>query len=426
MTALPDPDLSRAVLIGTSTFDRLPNLPAVRNNLTDLSTALTDPDSGILTATNCSIMDSPETATGFLRRLRTITRQANDFLLVYYAGHGIRHDTRDLLYLAVQDTDADGPEGTAVRFDSVREIIEDSPARTRLLILDCCYSGMALGAMAGGTTDPRELTVSGTAVITSSSKNKISHSPQGDRLTAFSGELISLLTNGSPIPNEPLTVLTAFRSLTAALATRGLPEPKLKLTDTSGDILLRRPTKLAPEPERAAPPLLPRRRPLLAHSPTGSSRQSRGWPIRLLPGEPPQEMFRDTHMEELEPGFEVDRFGTPEGNLTFGVGTPFEQRSLVPEWRFRPYHVYRVVRRVWVLTGTATSAYDQPGGGTAYVLPSAVAKMLDDGELIEVPVPAAPTDKLLRFLNWRSTPGATASLMDWLSERSKRRGHAAD
>jgi hypothetical protein len=261
MTALPNPALSRAVLIGTSVFERLPNLPAVRNNLTELSAALTDARSGILPADNCVVVDSPETMGGFLRRLRTVTRQADDLLLVYYAGHGLRHPTRDLLYLAVEGTDPDEPEGTAVRFDAVREVIEASPARKRLLILDCCYSGMALGAMSAGTIDPREIAVGGTAVITSSPKNKISHSPVGERLTAFSGELIALLARGTPIPGEPLTVDTAYKSLVTALALRHLPEPKLKLTDTSSHILLRRlpastpvlPPRPAAEPIRPAP-----------------------------------------------------------------------------------------------------------------------------------------------------------------------------
>jgi hypothetical protein len=262
MPALPERDLSRAVLIGTSQFDRLPDLPAVRNNLTELSRSLTDPSSGILSEDNCSIVDSPETTVRFLRRLRSVAMQAEDLLLVYYAGHGLRHETRDQLYLTVQDTDPEEPEATAVRFESVRELIESSPARTRLLILDCCYSGLALGAMSSGAIDPREVAVGGTAVITSSPRNKISHSPPGQQFTAFTGEFISLLRNGSRIPGEPLTVRTAFLSLQAAMAMRDLPEPKLKYTDTGSDLILRRspppppappPTPPAPEAPKAAP-----------------------------------------------------------------------------------------------------------------------------------------------------------------------------
>ena len=89
-----------------------------------------------------------------------------------------------------------------------------------------------------------------------------------------------------------------------------------------------------------------------------------------MSGEPPLTLFRGKRLLELQPGTEVDRFGSPEGNLTYVAGTPFEQRSLVPDWVHRPYHMYRVIRPVQALTGGAIPWFDQPGGGTAYLLPS--------------------------------------------------------
>lgn len=255
MLDLPIPELSRAVLIGASRFTGLPALPAVHNNLLDLAEALTNPQTGILQASSCTIVDTPDSTAAFMRMLRTAAKQAEDFLLVYYAGHGVRdqiHDER--LYLAVRETDPDGPEGTAIPFEAVRDVIEDSRARTRVLILDCCYSGLAMGAMSTTAVDVQEVAVGGTAVLTSSPKNKQSLSPPGDRHTAFTGELITLINGGTRIPGEALTVDTAFRSLRAVLARRRLPEPKLKLTDTSGAILLRR-TSLPP-PKPAPPPLV--------------------------------------------------------------------------------------------------------------------------------------------------------------------------
>ena len=40
------------------------------------------------------------------RRLRQAARQAEDLLLVYYAGHGLTAGRRHELYLALRDTDA--------------------------------------------------------------------------------------------------------------------------------------------------------------------------------------------------------------------------------------------------------------------------------------------------------------------------------
>lgn len=264
MLELPVPQLSRAILIGASRFSGLENLPAVRNNLRDLFSALADKETGILPRDRVTVVSDPRSTAAFMTSLRAAALQAEDFFLVYYAGHGVRdqvHDER--LYLAVQETDKDGPDGTAVPFESVRDVIKDSRAKSRVLILDCCYSGMAVGAMSGSVVDAREVAVEGTAVITSSPRNSISLSPPGDRNTAFSGELASLLRAGSPVPGQPLTVDTAFRSLRRVLAQRHLPEPKMKVTDTSSDILLRRPPPPPPPPPKpprqlVRPPIIER------------------------------------------------------------------------------------------------------------------------------------------------------------------------
>lgn len=269
MPSLPNPELSRAILIGTSDFlyDELKPLPAVRNNLIDLLKALTDPDTGILTDEQCTTIETPETQRSFMSRLRKPARQAEDLLLIYYAGHGIRYDRLDQLFLTVRETDPAEPTDSAVSFELIRQLIEDSAARTRLLILDCCYSGMAVSAMSAPTLDLSAIRVAGTSVIASSPRNQISHSPPGERNTAFTAELLSLLVNGSRLPGEQLTVDALFRSLEVSMAMRSLPMPKRQSSGTSNDLLLRRtplpkavPPKpvplpvVAPTPKPVAPP----------------------------------------------------------------------------------------------------------------------------------------------------------------------------
>ncbi|MBW4722169.1 caspase family protein [Saccharothrix obliqua] len=256
MATLPIPQRSRAVLIGTSDFrqaDRFSPLPSVRNNLFDLVSALTSADTGILGWEQCIVVDTPDSVSSFMERLRGAVNQAEDLLIVYYAGHGVRHDTKDELYLTVRHTDRDGLAGSAVPFEFVREVLADSPARVKLLILDCCYSGTALGAMSGSGINSRDIAIAGTSVITSTSRNQVSHAPPGERNTAFTGELIALLKRGTSIPGAPLTIRTLYRSLLAAMANRGLPEPKFKSTDTSADLLLRR----EPQPESDTTPRQP-------------------------------------------------------------------------------------------------------------------------------------------------------------------------
>jgi hypothetical protein len=108
------------------------------------------------------------------------------------------------------------------------------------------------------------------------------------------------------------------------------------------------------------------------------------WPITPLPGEPPLTLFRGKRVIELEPGTEIDRFGDDDGNLVYMAGTPFSERSLVPEWIDRPYHAYRVRQPVQALTGAAIPWFDQPGGGTAFLLPDAIGDLVAHGHLEEL------------------------------------------
>ncbi|WP_083840196.1 TNT domain-containing protein [Saccharomonospora xinjiangensis] len=124
----------------------------------------------------------------------------------------------------------------------------------------------------------------------------------------------------------------------------------------------------------------------------GQGKGNQQWPIQPMQGEPPLTLFRGKEMRELPVGSELDRFGGPNGNLTYAAGTPFEERSLVPEWVNRPYHVYRVQRPIRALAGVAIPWFNQPGGGAAYLLPASIEELLADGDLIELEPGEPPVD----------------------------------
>ncbi len=110
-------------------------------------------------------------------------------------------------------------------------------------------------------------------------------------------------------------------------------------------------------------------------------------PIQPLPGEPPLTLLRERRTIELPVGAVVDRFGASDGNFTYAARTPYENRSLPPEWINNGYHVYRVQHPLRALSGVAVPWFGQPGGGIAYVLPRSVRSLLDDGTLIEIREP---------------------------------------
>ncbi|RSD22131.1 glycohydrolase toxin TNT-related protein [Amycolatopsis eburnea] len=155
------------------------------------------------------------------------------------------------------------------------------------------------------------------------------------------------------------------------------------------------PTVLAPVPPGvppAAPPVPPRPEPARPAVNGGGGGGQQQWPIGPMAGEPPLTLFRGKELRELPAGSELDRFGGPTGNLTYAAGTPFAERSLVPEWVNRPYHVYRVQRPLETLAGVAIPWFNQPGGGSAYLLPASIEELLAEGDLIELDPGEPPVD----------------------------------
>lgn len=198
MTELSNPARSRALLIGAHSFTDpdLEPLPAVARNLDRLAELLRDRSVWGLDAGHLSVLAEPDRdqALGEAGRLAD---EAEDTLLVYYAGHGFVHDLSNELYLALPRTD---PRRlyTALRYQDIRELLlgPQVRARRKVVILDCCWSGLALhGAMSatglGGLSD-----IGGTFVLTATSETRTALAPPGETYTAFTGELIGALEKG--------------------------------------------------------------------------------------------------------------------------------------------------------------------------------------------------------------------------------------
>lgn len=68
-------------------------------------------------------------------------RAPDDLVLLYFACHGVRNDA-DLLFFATIGTDLSRPHTTAVRADLIHQLLDACEARTKIVLLDCCYSGL--------------------------------------------------------------------------------------------------------------------------------------------------------------------------------------------------------------------------------------------------------------------------------------------
>ncbi|TCK25226.1 caspase family protein [Pseudonocardia endophytica] len=214
---LPDPSASRVVLIGASEFSHLSSLPSVSRNVAALSAAFRNLDLWGLPQQHCVTVQNPDSLTELVTPVDEAASCAEDTLIVYYSGHGLVDRETGELHLALRGSIADRSY-TAVRYDLVRQQVLRSPARRKLIILDCCYSGRALGLMGDAATAlAEEAAAEGTLVIASAPENSAALAPEGENFTAFTGELLDVLDRGVNSEAEYLDVDLVYRRVFSAL-----------------------------------------------------------------------------------------------------------------------------------------------------------------------------------------------------------------
>ncbi|MEK8143387.1 caspase family protein [Streptomyces sp. M10(2022)] len=175
--------------------------------------------------TACTVIPQPRSVGEVLDTVRDRARRAEDTLLVYYAGHGLTDPHTDELYLAMPESDRER-EYTSLRYEYLRRAVLDQQAcaQRTVVILDCCYSGRALlGKMSASTHIADQAVVEGICLITASAETRPALSPPGERYTAFTGELITTLTEGVPGHPDPLDMDTLYRQVHRTLAGKSRP-----------------------------------------------------------------------------------------------------------------------------------------------------------------------------------------------------------
>jgi hypothetical protein len=230
--ALPDPATSAVVLVGVSAYRHMPKLPTVANNLTRLKEALTDRAIWGLPAKRCVTVPDPTKSDDLIDPVIDAAGQARDLLIVYYAGHGFV-DRHGALRLTVVGSREERPH-TAVPYNELREaLLEHNRAQRRVIILDCCYSGRALGDMSGGPVTPLRTAagVAGSYLLTSAASNVRALAPREEECTAFTGEIVRVLRSGIPgkdggEPEPYLTLDMLYQDVKDSLGRRGRPKPQ--------------------------------------------------------------------------------------------------------------------------------------------------------------------------------------------------------
>lgn len=226
-----DPARSRIVLLGSATYvdAQLADVPQIAANLRDLRTVLTDPGLGGFPPECCIIIPPRASSLAIGRTLRRAALEAEDLLLFYFVGHGVPHGRSHELYLALHDTDVEAVDYSALRFDTVRGTFLDSGARNRVVIIDSCFSGRAIGNTLSGD-QLGILDIEGTYTLASAPSNRASLVLPGEVHTAFTGRLLDLLREGTPDAGRLITLRDIYLHLRARLASKQLPLPQQRGT----------------------------------------------------------------------------------------------------------------------------------------------------------------------------------------------------
>ncbi len=88
-----------------------------------------------------NILDSELTRESLPKIRQWVARsKPEDYVLLFFAGHGVLNDALDY-YLAPWDMDFLNPSARGIAFSDFEAILDDVPARRRILLVDACHSG---------------------------------------------------------------------------------------------------------------------------------------------------------------------------------------------------------------------------------------------------------------------------------------------
>jgi WD40 repeat protein len=232
---------ARVLLIGTGQHAEgsgLDCLPAVERSVRDMGEALIE-RCGLGWDRLRVVLDAV-TPTEIGLALAEEAERASSLLMIYYVGHGLVGLGGEL-YLATRATDARPGRlaHTALAYNAVRNSLLESPATSLVVVLDCCYSGRAVGVLGTSQSEAANLAqVHGAFVLTSAASNELALAPEGATYTKFTGEFLNLLLNGDSRGPEQLTLHDIYTHLARALPASGGPLPRYISSGRADDLVL--------------------------------------------------------------------------------------------------------------------------------------------------------------------------------------------
>ncbi|WP_030910206.1 NACHT and WD repeat domain-containing protein [Streptomyces sp. NRRL F-5126] len=228
----------QVLLIATATHQDggLPSVPSVAGSFRDLRTALVE-HCGVRPEQVTAVLD-PADAQSMALAVARATMRADTVLLVYFIGHGLLAPSGDL-YLAAGNTAELTPgmaEHQAYSFAALREAVLASRAASKVIVLDCCFSGRA---SLGGTSLVTAFNAApGNGMYLLGSAELLARAPEDAEHTTFTGALLHLLEHGDAEGQQSLTLDAAYYALERRLRDGQQPVPRRVNGDLSGNLVI--------------------------------------------------------------------------------------------------------------------------------------------------------------------------------------------
>ncbi len=225
----------KVLIVGSGAYrreSRLSPIPSVGRTVTDLGACLVE-RAGLDPANLETLVDA-DAPQQIAEALERSAREASKVLVFYYVGHGLVSIDGELHLATAATVDlTDRVAGyQALPYSVVREVLTRSHARTVVVVLDCCFAGRAQGISGSAADDAFDNTRwIGSYLLTSTSRDELAWAPRDERHTAFSGELIRIMTEGDPLAPRLLTLDDVYRVLNRVLRQRRLPPARRQAAD---------------------------------------------------------------------------------------------------------------------------------------------------------------------------------------------------
>ncbi len=136
------------------------------------------------------------TRTDILRKIQTLSKKCkpDDVIVLYFSGHGYSENNEG--YLIPYDTDLDLISDTSISIQRIKDELEKCEAKTKILMIDSCYSGIGHGKkvdskMSEAFENSLFSDISeGSVIFASCKQNEISFSLEDESMSVFTHYLI--------------------------------------------------------------------------------------------------------------------------------------------------------------------------------------------------------------------------------------------